>query len=240
MWFRCFGFDMSSFRSTILGLLSALACVVSANAADLGLRPTSAEPLAPAFDFKRFYIHAGPAGLFYSEGAKMRAAGTPIAGADVRIPNSLTGAIEVGYFFTPNVAVGFAGGYPPLVKVEAQGSIKGLGTLGKVAGGPTALTAQYHFTGLGNFQPYVGVGPSLMIIFKDQDGVVTDLKTDHALGFAGQVGFNYMFNENWGFFFDAKKVYLRARTAGNLGPAPIKATVTLDPLVLHSGVTYRF
>jgi outer membrane protein len=231
---------MISFRTAILGLLCACAGVAGANAADLGIRK-SYEPLPPAaFDFKRFYIHAGPAGLLYSEGAKMRAAGTPIPGADVRIPNSLTFAIEAGYFFTPNFAVGFAGGFPPLVKVEAKGSINGLGTLGKVAGGPTALTAQYHFTGMGNFQPYVGVGPSLMIIFRDQDGVVTDLKTDHALGVAAQVGFNYMFNENWGVFFDAKKVYLRAKTAGNLGPAPIKATVTLDPLVLHTGVTYRF
>lgn len=231
---------MMRFRSAALGLLCVLAGFTGAHAADLGIRKGFEPPPPEPFDLKRFYIHAGPAGLIYSEDAKMHAGGTRIPGADVRIPNSLTFAAEIGYFFTPNFAIGFAGGYPPLVKVEARGSITGLGTLGKVTGGPTALTAQYHFTGLGRFQPYVGVGPSLMIIFKDHDRVVTDLKTDHAVGLAGQVGFNYMFDENWGFFFDAKKVYLRAKTAGNLGPAPIKATVTLDPLVLHSGVTYRF
>lgn len=229
---------MMRFRFAVFGLVWGMVGLTAANAADLTIRKDYAAP--SDLDFKRFYIHAGPAGLAYSESAKMHAAGTFIPGADIRIPNSLTFAIEAGYFINPNFAIGFAGGFPPLVKVEAKGAITGLGTLGKVAGGPTALTAQYHFTGMGNFQPYVGIGPSLMIIFKDQDGAVTDLKTDHALGIAGQIGFNYMVNENWGVFVDLKKVYLSARTSGNLGPAPIKATVKLDPLVLHTGVTYRF
>lgn len=227
---------MVSKRSALFALLANLVPAAGATAADLGRR---SEPL-PMTEFQRFYLHVGPAGLFYSEGAKMRAGGTPIPGADVRVPNSLTVAAEIGYFLTPNFAIGLAGGYPPLVKVEAKGSITGLGTLGKVDGGPMALTAQYHFTGLGRFQPYIGAGPSLMIVFKDHDGVVTDLKTDHALGFAGQVGFNYMLNDNWGVFVDLKKVYLRAKTSGNLGGAPIRATVTLDPMVLHTGLTYKF
>lgn len=197
--------------------------------------PTFQEPA-----FKRFFLHAGPAGLFYSESAKMHAAGFPVPGADVRVPNAYTFAIEAGYHFTPNFAIGLAAGYPPLNKVEARGSLTGLGTLGKVDGGPMALTAQYHFTGLGRFQPYIGAGPALMVIFKDHDHAVTDLKTDHALGFTGQVGFNYMFDDNWGVFVDVKKVYLRAKTQGYMGPVPIKATVTLDPMVLHTGLTYKF
>jgi len=229
---------MVSKRAIFLGLCAGLTSAAAA-AADLGLRGVPPAP-PPLTEFQRFYLHVGPAGLFYSEGAKMRAGGTPIPGADIRVPNSFTGAAEIGYFFTPNFAVGLAGGYPPLVKVEARGSITGLGTLGKVDGGPMALTAQYHFTGLGAFQPYIGAGPALMIVFKDHDGVVTDLKTDHALGFAGQIGFNYMLDNNWGVFVDLKKVYLRAKTSGSLGGAPIRATVTLDPLVLHTGLTYKF
>lgn len=231
---------MTRFRSAVLALLLGLGASGHAAAADLRMRG-GVSPLPPLEKpFQRFYIHAGPAGLFYSESAKMSAGGMAIPGADVRIPNSLSFAVEAGYFFSPNFAVGFAGGYPPLVKVEAKGSITGLGTLGKVAGGPTALTAQYHFTGLGSFQPYLGVGPSLMVIVNDKDGAVTQLKTDHALGVAVQAGFNYMLNENWGVFVDAKKVFLEAKTRGVLGAAPIRATVTLDPLVVHSGVTYRF
>jgi outer membrane protein len=231
---------MTRFHSGVLALLLGLSASGPAIAADLGMRKGIA-PLPPLEKpFQRFYIHAGPVGLFYSESAKMAAGGARIPGADVRIPNSLSFAVEAGYFFSPNFAVGFAGGYPPLVKVEAKGSINGLGTLGKVAGGPTALTAQYHFTGLGAFQPYVGLGPSLMVIFNDKDGAVRQLKTDHALGFAVQAGFNYMLNDNWGVFVDAKKVFLEARTRGTLGGAPIDATVKLDPLVVHTGVTYRF
>lgn len=224
----------------LLALTAAAPAAAPAAAADL-VSPGRTAPQPPlAQPFQRFYLHAGPAGLLYSESARMWAGGMRIPGADVRIPNSLSFAVEAGYFLTPSIAIGFAGGYPPLVKVEARGSITGLGTLGKVSGGPTALTAQYHFTGLGAFQPYLGVGPSLMVIVNDQDGAVRRLKTDHALGVAVQAGFNYMMSEHWGVFIDAKKVFLEAKTRGTLGGVPIRAKVKLDPLVLHSGVTYRF
>lgn len=169
-----------------------------------------------------------------------RGGGAPPPSACARPRSSLTVAAEIGYFFTPNFAIGLAGGYPPLVKVEAKGSITGLGTLGEVDGGPTALTAQYHLTGLGRFRPHIGTGPSLMIVFKDHGGVVADVKTDRALGFTGQVSLNYMLDNNWGVFVDLKEAYLRAKTSGSLGGAPIRATVTLDPLVLHAGLTYKF
>lgn len=229
---------MTSVRTAVLGTLAGLAAISgTAGAADLSY---TGVPRAPVPEFNRFYLHVGPAGLFYSESIKVRAGGVPIPGADIRIPNSLTVAAEIGYFVTPNFAVGFAGGYPPLSKVWARGTLTGAGTLGKAVGGPMALTAQYHFGDFGGFRPYVGVGPSLMYIFKNQDGSLQNLDTRHALGIAGQIGFNYMFDRNWGVFVDLKKVYLRTRASGVMGGAPIRAKLTLDPLVLHTGVTYTF
>jgi outer membrane protein len=49
-----------------------------------------------------------------------------------------------------------------------------------------------------------------------------------------------MFTDHWGVFFDVKKILLRTEATGFLGPAPIRADVKLDPLVLHTGVTFRF
>lgn len=228
---------MPSVRSLLLASIGML--TLPATAADISVRQP-AYALPPPVEAKRFYLHLGPVGLIYSESAKMSAGGFGIPGADVRIPNSLSFAFEVGYHLTPNFAIGFAGGFPPLAKVEARGSLTGLGTLGKTQGGPIALTAQYHFTGMGAFQPYVGVGPAAMIIFGSKDGLVQDLKVEHALGVTGQIGFNYMINESWGAFVDVKKVFLKTRTTGSMGGVPIRGTVTLDPLVVHTGLTYRF
>jgi outer membrane protein len=60
------------------------------------------------------------------------------------------------------------------------------------------------------------------------------------MGVAFQVGADYMITDNWGVFVDVKKAILRTEATGFLGPAPIRADVKLDPLVLHTGVTYRF
>ncbi len=49
-----------------------------------------------------------------------------------------------------------------------------------------------------------------------------------------------MINRHWGAFFDVKKAFLRTTATGDLGGVPVRAKVVLDPLVVHSGLTYRF
>ncbi len=172
----------------------------------------------------------------------MTAGGAPVPGGDIAIrpkPHP-TFAVEIGYFITPNIAVSFTGGLPPKVNIEAAGTLAGLGRLGSTTYGPMTLTVHYHFTGFGRFQPYVGFGPTFMYVFRASDGLLTDLKINHAVGFAVQAGVDVMITQNWGAFVDVKKAYLRTRATGDLGGAPIRAKVKLDPLVLHAGVTYRF
>jgi outer membrane protein len=187
-----------------------------------------------------FFVHLGPAGLILDEGAEMYAGGARIPGGDISVKSHLTFAAEVGYYFTPNVALSFTGGFPPSVKIEASGSLDGLGRVGSTTYGPVALTAHYHFTGLGRLQPYVGIGPAFMYVFDTDDGLMSRLKFDHAIGVAFQAGVDYMISDHWGVFFDVKKIILRSEATGNIGLAPIRADVKLDPLVLHTGVTYRF
>jgi len=187
-----------------------------------------------------YFVHLGPAGLILDEGAEIYAAGYQIPRGDISVKSHLTFAAEVGYFFTPNVALSFTGGFPPNVKVEAAGSMNGMGRVGETTYGPVTLTAHYHFTGLGRLQPYVGIGPAFMYVFDTKDGLMSSLKLDHAIGVAFQVGADYMITDHWGVFVDVKKALLRTEGTGFIGPAPIRADVKLDPLVIHSGVTYRF
>jgi outer membrane protein len=102
------------------------------------------------------------------------------------------------------------------------------------------LTAHYHFSGLGRLQPYIGAGPAFMYVFDDKDGIMGDLKIGHTVGFAVQIGADYMITDRWGIFVDVKKAILRTDATGSLGVAPVSADIKLDPLVVHTGVTFRF
>lgn len=186
------------------------------------------------------FVHVGPAGLLMSEGATMRVAGQHLPGATISIKSQVTPSVELGYFVTSNVAVSFTGGFPPLAKIEAAGSLDGYPTIGKTTYGPMTLTAHYHFMDLGRVQPYLGVGPAFMYVFDDNDGLLGDLEIKNSVGIAFQAGADVMLDRHWGLFVDVKKALLRTTATGNLGPAPVKAEVKLDPLVLSGGVTYRF
>jgi outer membrane protein len=41
-------------------------------------------------------------------------------------------------------------------------------------------------------------------------------------------------------FIDVKKFIVRTRATGYLGPAPVHATVRLDPLVTQAGISFSF
>jgi outer membrane protein len=227
----------------LAGILLAAAglLVARAHAADLPSAPPAPTPPLTVSDVPlSFYVHAGPAGLIMDEGATLKVAGQKQVGATIAIKSQVTPAVELGYFVTRNVAVSFTGGIPPLAKIEADGTMKGYPTIGKASYGPMTLTAHYHFMDLGRFQPYVGVGPAFMYVFDDNDGLMNRLKVKEAVGFAFQAGADFMIDQHWGLFVDAKKAILRTHATGFLGVLPVKADVKLDPLVLSGGLTYRF
>jgi outer membrane protein len=221
-------------RLVALGLAMGVASS-SAFAADFAVPLTDAYAFTP-----RFYLHVGPAGLVYDEGATMTAGGAPLAGATVAMKWNPTVAAEIGYFFTPNIAVSFTGGMPVVAKVHAAGAINGMGLLGETLYGPMALTVHYHFTGFGRVQPYVGLGPVFSLVFDETDRLLSQVAVRSSFGFALQAGADIMINDRWGMFFDVKKVWLSTIATGLLGGIPVRANVRLDPLVLHTGITYRF
>lgn len=191
-------------------------------------------------DFSNFFIRTGPAGLFLSESAKIKAGGATVPGANISIGSHYTGTLELGYSFTPNWAVGFTGGYPPTIDIQGAGTLAGLGKLGSITYGPTALTLQYTFNELGRIKPYVGAGPMFMFVLNNKDAALKDLKVKSAVGAVLQAGIDFDVADNWGVYVDVKKGYLRTKSTGNLGGAPISADVKLDPLVVGAGVKFRF
>jgi outer membrane protein len=188
----------------------------------------------------RFFVHIGPAGLLLDESADIDVGGAPLAGADIKIDSTATAVVEVGYFILPDIAVSVTAGVPPTSDIEASGSLSGAGMMGDVTYGPAALTAHYHGLRLGIFEPYVGGGITYMPVFDSNGALVDDLEVDSAFGFVVQAGVDVMLGDRVGIFLDAKKAILRTDARGNIGGAPVDADVTLDPLVIHGGLTFRF
>ncbi|MGX8014344.1 OmpW/AlkL family protein (plasmid) [Mesorhizobium sp. ORM8.1] len=186
-----------------------------------------------------FYVNFGPGTLAFNAGATVKAAGTVIPGGTVKIGSNETLITEFGYRWG-NIGMSLTGGYPPLATVEGAGSLSSLATLGRIRYGPTVLTAHYHFTQFGRFQPYVGAGPVFLLIFNNEDGAIRHLDVRDHVGAAVQFGAEYVVNRHWSLFFDVKKALLKTTATAYLGSAPIKADIRLNPTVLVGGLSYRF
>jgi outer membrane protein len=182
-----------------------------------------------------FFLNVGPGALVFHAGATVRAGGTIVPGATVRIDANETLITEFGYRWN-NAAISLTGGIPPSATVHGAGSLTPLGELGRIRYGPVVLAAQYHFTQFGRFQPYAGAGPVFLLIFRNEDGAVRNLDVRNHTGFAVELGAQYRLDSHWSLYFDAKKVSLKTSATGVLGGAPIQADIKLDPLVVTGGL----
>jgi len=224
------------FKALLAGAMLATAVSGSALAADLSAPgQVAAKPADPAW-----FIRLGPAGVFFDSSAKLYTAAGQVPGASAHADDNFSGLFEFGYFFTDNIAVSLTGGVPPTTTLNGRGTAAALGALGQVTYGPATLTAHYHYKGLGNFQPYAGLGIGYAFIFGSKDGSVTNLDVKGAPAFVMQAGLDYAVNRNWSAFVDVKHLLLSVDASGNLGPTPVTARVRLDPTIVFSGIAYHF
>ncbi|WOO33529.1 OmpW family protein [Diaphorobacter limosus] len=149
--------------------------------------------------------------------------------AGVSINDKWIPEVDVSYFFTPNFAAELILTYPQKHDVRLGGT-----KIGSVKHLPPTLLAQYHFTGLGAFKPYVGAGINYTR-FSGVDiagGALTVKK--NSWGPALQLGFDYALDKHWSLNLDVKKVYIDTTVSGGVGRFKV------DPVLVGLGVGYRF
>ncbi|SJM31860.1 Uncharacterized outer-membrane protein y4mB [Mesorhizobium delmotii] len=162
-----------------------------------------------------------------------------VPGSGLSYSNSVTPELDISYFFTDNVAAELILG-TTYANITGQGSIGGLGNIGKVWLLPPTLTLQYHFTDFGAFEPYVGAGVNYTIFYHQEAGSADDLKVKNTFGTALQVGFDYKLDQHWGVNFDVKKLFLKPDFDVTVAGAKQTGKAELDPWLIGAGVTYRF
>ena len=227
-------------KTFLRGLGAALLVTTSglAIAADFG-GPAKSPKMPILTEFNPWMVRVRAIGVIPGGSNQVYAGGARLGGAKVDMSDSIVPELDITYFFTKNIAAELILGTTPHT-AKAKGTIAGLGTLGKAWLLPPTLTVQYHFTDFGAFKPYIGIGANLTLFYGEEHGTLNRFRVEHAVGIAGQIGFDYMFNKNWGFNVDVKKLYLRTDAKGSLAGTPVKAKMKLDPWIIGTGISYKF
>jgi outer membrane protein len=243
------------------------------HAADQSNTQQASAPVLPSLSNAGWYVRFGALGVLnqsssnlYSQSvATVFAPGigaVPFAGVGPQLQldgrgasysNTYSVAFTGGYFFAPNWSVEVASGIPMWSSVTINGSSPPgppSGTvLAKVLPVATPITGLYHFTQFGGFQPYLGAGIAPTFALAVRDGYNTGASYQPALGFVVQGGFDFMLNQHWGVFFDAKQGFAQptgSATGVNLGQPPgiiplVSSIKTkARPVLFSTGLTYRF
>ncbi|MGD9773276.1 OmpW/AlkL family protein [Diaphorobacter sp.] len=147
--------------------------------------------------------------------------------AGVSVNDKWLPEVDVSYFFTPNIAAELILTYPQKHDVRLNGA-----DIGSLKHLPPTLLAQYHFTGMGAFKPYVGAGINYTRFSSVKLPAGLDVKRN-SWGGALQVGVDYLLDKNWSLNLDVKKVYIDTDVRG-------VGTLKVDPVLIGVGVGYRF
>jgi len=152
---------------------------------------------------------------------------------DIQAQNRWIPEVDLSYFITPNIAAELVLTYPQKVKVDA-GSTK----IGTIKALPPSLMLQYHFTDLGAFKPYVGLGVNYTVFYNRGNFVIPGADVERSsLGLAAQVGFDYVLDKNWSLNMDVK--YIQMDTDVKVGNTKL-GKLDLNPITAGIGIGYRF
>ena len=167
-------------------------------------------------------------------------------GSQTKATDSVVPTLAVEYFATPNVSMETI---CCLTKrnVQGAGALAGTRIVDHVLILPATVTVKYHLDA-GPIKPYVGVGPSLFVIFDEKPGAdaralgVTRVKMSNNLGIALQGGFDIAVNDSGlGISLDVKKYFIGTTAHFYTNGTEVLTTRhSLDPWLVSGGVTYRF
>jgi outer membrane protein len=214
------------------------AALLSTTAFSADLSAKAYKGAAPVVDpLSPIYIHVGGFLGLLSPNITSMTPAVVSPGATASTIGTL--GFDVGYFVTDNIAVSLGAGIPPSVTTYGQGGLAAFGALGSSTIAPAMLTAHYHLTSLGPFQPYIGGGVVWNIVLSDGSLGLANYHLNSSVGAVLQAGVDLYIDRHWGLYGDVKKVFLTSNITST-SAGGVNAQVDLNPWFLTAGVTYRF
>lgn len=209
--------------------------------------------VAQAHEPGDFIVRAGAARVVPNEDSgNVKLDGAKVSGTKATVDNSTQLGLTFAYMITNHIGVELLAATPFSHTVSVKGLGAGLdGKLADVKQLPPTLSLQYYpMDSASKFQPYVGVGLNYTKFFdtdlsgtRKQEGF-SNLKLKDSVGFAGQVGMDYMLTDR--IMLNASVWYIDIDTKASVdGPSALsvgktKVNVDIDPWVYMVGVGYKF
>ncbi|WP_395667271.1 OmpW family protein [Methylocella sp.] len=202
------------------------------------------EPAPPAAPFHPFQIRLRAVGVVPDTGGSLYTVqGNAFVSNGFSASTAVIPEVDLTYFFTPNFAVEAICCVSRHNVYLSGGGLDGQRVANTWLFPPTVLL-QYHWTNFGQIQPYVGVGVNYTHFFSTKPDyyVLNTVTVGDSWGVAGQIGVDYMINDQWGVNLDVKKIMMNPRVTGTIVPGStnIIGRATLSPWLFGGGVTFRF
>jgi outer membrane protein len=184
--------------------------------------------------------------------------GISLTSASIEVDSATSLTLSGTYMITENWAFDILASWPFKHDIDVAATISdGVDTVsGKVGIAevehlPPTFSLQYHFIPDGNFQPYVGAGVNWTTFFSEKvssdasDLGIVSLQLDDSIGFAAQVGADWLMGDRWLVNLDLRWINIETDVTGTLdvGTGPETGelgTVKIDPLVYSLNIGYRF
>lgn len=211
-----------------------------------------AAPLAHAHQAGDIIVRAGVATVDPQENSSALTLNGGRLGGKAGVDSDTQLGLAGAYMLTDHIGVELLAATPFSHTVSVKGLGAGLdGKLADVKQLPPTLSLQYYpMDSASKFQPYVGVGLNYTKFFdtdlsgtRKQEGF-SNLKLKDSVGFAGQVGMDYMLTDR--IMLNASVWYVDIDTKASVdGPSALsvgktKVDVDIDPWVYMVGVGYKF
>lgn len=169
------------------------------------------------------------------------------ADTSLDVDSSVAGRFGAGYLLLDPLSIDLTVLAAPHDLAAAGGDLDGL-EIADLWSAPVFATVLYHPPLFGQWRPYGGLGVGTLLLFGDHvspaagDLGLDDLDFSAELGAAAVVGIDYLENEHWSFFAEAR--YLDASTEVDLVDAAgiefDSTEVELDAWFVTLGAGYRF
>ena len=134
-------------------------------------------------------VRLGAAHVGFNTQADVFLGGVAVPGANAEASNNTTLGLEIGYSLSPEWTGRLLLGVPPTTTLTGTGALAGTGTLGRVTYAPAVLSLTYGLGQWGPIKPYVGAGINYTIVFKSEDGFISNLDVKNAFAPVLQLGF---------------------------------------------------
>ncbi|WP_327438994.1 OmpW/AlkL family protein [Pseudomonas donghuensis] len=210
-------------------------------------------PVAHAHQAGDFILRAGAITTAPNENSgDIKLDGTKMSGTKATLDSDTQLGLAFAYMLTDHIGLELLAATPFQHTVGVKGLGAGLdGKLGDIKQLPPTLSLQYYpMEASSKFQPYAGIGLNYTMFF-DEDlssnrkaQGFSNMKLKDSVGLAGQLGMDYMINDN--FLINAAVWYVDIDTKATIdGPSALgvgktKVDVDVDPWVYMVGVGYKF